>query len=240
MFLVPKHLLLLLISSLLFTAHICSVVIAATTASFSHKDHVPCTASLDPQHLIARKFVNDSAYEVIRCSARVGNELFQFANPVFDVSFTSSNGPLSGVFIIRGKNICSPKKEFCWSDFRIPSQALRELLLPKPSDKGENNAISSDDSGFSQNEMTNAAIDFTCNVADASRNTTVRCLDSGSIRYAHVIKFGSRCLNSVNFESECGRRMICSSGRCVCDKGNIPIELSSEETICAPKGLLKQ
>lgn len=64
-------------------------------------------------------------------------------------------------------------------------QALRELLLPKPSDKGENNAISSDDSGFSQNEMTNAAIDFTCNVADASRNTTVRCLDSGSIRYAH-------------------------------------------------------
>lgn len=158
-------------------------MIAATTSSFSHKDHVPCTASLDPQHLIARKFANDSAYEVIRCSARVGNELITFNNPVFDISFGFS--PSSGIFILRGKNVCSPNKELCWSDFRISGQALRELLLPVRSESEEDNAINGDEAASTQNRMTNAVIDFTCNVADASRNTTVRCLDSGSIRYAN-------------------------------------------------------
>lgn len=158
-------------------------MIAATTSSFSHKDHVPCTASLDPQHLIARKFANDSAYEVIRCSARVDNELITFNNPVFDISFGFS--PSSGIFILRGKNVCSPNKELCWSDFRISGQALRELLLPVRSESEEDNAINGDEAASTQNRMTNAVIDFTCNVADASRNTTVRCLDSGSIRYAN-------------------------------------------------------
>lgn len=50
-----------------------------------------------------------------------------------------------------------------------------------------------------------------------------------------VIRFGQRCLNSVNSESECGHRMTCASGRCVCDKGNVPIELSRDETVCEPK-----
>lgn len=156
-----------------------SILTVAILPIFAIRDQVPCTASIDPQHGVARQFDGDSVHEVIRCSARISKE-HRFTHPVFDISFGQT--PLKGIFILRGSSQCSSNKELCWSDFRIPRQALRQLLLPSV----EANSIANAGDTSSASEVTHSsAISFTCNIADTSGNRTVRCLDNGTIRYAN-------------------------------------------------------
>jgi len=141
-------------------------------------EQMQCFATLSPQNVTSRQFDNSASHQVIRCSANISKE--RFTHPVFDISFGLT--PLTGIFIVRGKKQCLPDHKVCWSDFKIPSQALRELLLQSDD---EENAITA--GGDSSGRVTHATsvIGYTCNIADSSRNNSmaVRCAKSGTIRF---------------------------------------------------------
>ena len=158
---------------------------ATTPTAFTIKDQVQCTASLSPQNVVARKFSNNSAFELIRCTARINKDSFN--HPVFDLSLGET--ARTGIFIKRGNRHCMQDKTICWSEFKIPSQALRELLT---SSIEENSITNAGDTSAGQVTHPTTVIEYTCNVADSTRNIItnprgVRCSDSGTIRFAKGI-----------------------------------------------------
>lgn len=223
---------------ILFLVILASILTNNSVSSL--KEQVKCSASVHPQYPIVRQFAtNDnnntnnqsSSLHQIRCNAKISKD--SFTNPVFDLSLGLT--PTTGIFILRGVKQCSPDSSICWSDFHIPALSLRDLFSTSNSGIDHNNGdINEEDiSGVSHA----SSIDFTCNVADSSRNSSlvVRCSDSGKIHFAEVRKYDERCSTAINGNDECGLNMYCSSGRCLCKQGFIPYPITRSETICVEK-----
>ncbi|KAJ6216587.1 hypothetical protein RDWZM_007744 [Blomia tropicalis] len=223
---------------ILFSVILASILTNNSVSSL--KEQVKCSASVHPQYPIVRQFAtNDnnntnnqsSSLHQIRCNAKISKD--SFTNPVFDLSLGLT--PTTGIFILRGVKQCSPDSSICWSDFHIPALSLRDLFSTSNSGIDHNNGdINEEDiSGVSHA----SSIDFTCNVADSSRNSSlvVRCSDSGKIHFAEVRKYDERCSTAINGNDECGLNMYCSSGRCLCKQGFIPYPITRSETICVEK-----
>lgn len=141
---------------------------------------VQCASKLEPKTLVVRQFADDLWHQLtIRCEANLTQSQESFTNPVFDLSFGDNSN--TGLFIVRGEANCGANGRQCYSEFRLPSQALRQLLLPRV------NTTNASHSHLNSRVNHHAsAVKITCDVADTSRNTrlTVRCSDTSTIQFA--------------------------------------------------------
>lgn len=144
---------------------------------------IQCSASLKPGHIYVKQF-EDPNLTVIRCEAVLRDPFRQrdtFSSPVFDVSFGLT--PSTGIFIKRGRATCEDRKSHCWSDFTITPRALVELINAEKTTTTTADSLDDNKSVVSHAER---VIEYTCNIADTSSNTSsaVRCSQSGTIHFA--------------------------------------------------------